>query len=322
MSDSDERTDVSEVLEDAPSNWGKWGEDDELGAVNYLTSEQVLRGVQAVEQGETFALGVPIGREEGDPIWPNRTGAEHYMASDKGHYVSGKQEPGATAGLEGADDVLHMFVQGTTQFDAPGHMWYDDELYNGFPAETTMGGLDRCSIEPAAEHGIVGRGVLLDVARHRGVDHLERGSRITIDELEDCAEEQGVDLEKRDIPLIRTGWIELFYDDPDEFYGDSFREPGLTYSERTVEWFHEMEIPAFGTDTIANEQTISDETGTALPLHGALLRDQGVLFNEINELDDLAADCAEDGQYEFLYVGAPLKLVGGTGSPVNPLAIK
>ena len=83
-----------------------------------------------------------------------------------------------------------------------------------------------------------------------------------------------------------------------------------------------MEIPAFGTDTIANEQTVSDETETVLPLHGALLRDQGVPFNEIDDLSELAEDCADDGKYDFLYVGSPLKVVGGTGSPVNPVAIE
>ncbi|MFC6837743.1 cyclase family protein [Halomarina ordinaria] len=315
--------DITEVLADAPSNWGKWGDDDETGALNYLTEAEVLRGVQAVEHGRTFTLGLPIGRREGDPVWPGRSAADHYMELDKGHFESGKFEMPAAGGLEYADDVIYMFLQGTTQFDALGHVWYDDQLYNGFDAGTTKGGMGRCSIEPMADHGVVGRGVLLDVARHRGRERLDRGERITLDDLEACADEQGVDLRPRDIPLIRTGWIELFYEEGEEaFYGDEFDEPGITYSDDLVEWFHEMEIPAFGTDTIANEQTVSDETETLLPLHGALLRDQGVAFNEINRLDELADDCAEDGKYDFLYVGSPLKIVGGTGSPVNPIAIK
>lgn len=315
--------DIAEILDDAPSNWGTWGDDDEIGALNYLTEEEVLRGVQAVEDGKTFTLGIPIAHPDGDPVWPGRSPADHYMELDKGHFESGKADLEGGGGLEYADDVIYMFLQGTTQFDALGHVWYDDQLYNGFDAETTKGGMEKCSIEPMADHGVVGRGVLLDVARHRGEDRLDRGERIGLDELLECAEAQGVDLEKRDIPLIRTGWIELYYDEGEEaFYGDEFDEPGITYSEELVEWFHEMEIPAFGTDTIANEQTVSDETETLLPLHGALLRDQGVAFNEIIKLDELAADCADDGKYDCLYVGSPLKIVHGTGSPVNPIAIK
>lgn len=331
MTDNEKATDggdasiIAGILEDAPDNWGEWGDEDEKGAVNYLDESEVLRGVGAVEHGKTFTLGVPIGRPEGDPVWPDRSDADHHMAVDKSHYMSGKESGEGGAGLEYADDLVYMHLQSTTQFDALGHVWYDDELYNGFDAETTMGGLERCSIKPIAEHGVVGRGVLLDIARHRGVDSLEGGERVTLDELKECAEEQGVELEKRDIPMIRTGWIEVFYEEgEEEFYGEGelMNEPGITYSEELVEWFHDMEIPAFGTDTIANEQTLSEETGTGLPLHGALLRDQGVTFNEINRLDELADDCADDGKYDFLYVGAPLKIVHGTGSPVNPVAIK
>lgn len=314
---------ISEILREAPDNWGRWGSDDETGAVNYLTEDEVLRGIQAVREGKTFTLGVPIGREEGDPVFPGRTGADHYMECDKGHYESGKMNMDAAAGLEYADDVIYMFLQGTTQFDAPGHVWYEDTLYNGFDAGSTKGGMEHCGIKPMAEHGVIGRGILLDVARYRGVDYLEHGDRITVDELKECANQQGINVQQHDIPMIRTGFLEIFYEEGEEaFYGDEFDEPGITYSPELVEWFHQMEFPAFGTDTIANEQTISDETETMLPLHGALLRDQGVAFNEINKLDELAADCADDNKYEFLYVGAPLKIVGATGSPVNPIAIK
>ncbi|MFB6142193.1 MAG: cyclase family protein [Halorientalis sp.] len=312
---------ISDILEGAPDNWGKWGEADELGAVNYLTSEQVLRGVDAVEDGDTFALGLPVARPEGDPVWPGRAETHHYMDRDEGHYESGKFPD--RGGVRAADDVVHMPLHGTTHVDAPGHVWYDDELYNGFDPETTMGGLDRGSIAGVGDHGILGRGVLLDVARHRGVDALDRGERITLDELQECADAQGVDLQERDVPLVRTGWLENYYDEEGEdIYDGPFREPGLTYSEAVVEWFHDMEIPAFGTDTIANEQTLSDETGTPIPLHPALLRNQGVLFVEMLKLDAFAEACAADGRWAFLFVASPLKVVRGTGSPVNPLAVR
>ncbi|MEF8869095.1 MAG: cyclase family protein, partial [Haloarculaceae archaeon] len=211
-------------------------------------------------------------------------------------------------------------LHGTTHVDALGHSWYGDELYNGFDPETTKGGLDRCSVEPIAEHGVVGRGVLLDIARHRGVDHLERGERIPLEELLECADEQGVELEKRDVLVIRTGWLERFYAGEQEPVLE-FDEPGITYSGDLADWFYEMEVPAFATDTLANEQTYP-ESGIRLPLHATFIRDQGILLNEIALLDDLAADCAEDGKYDFLYTCSPLKVVRATGSPVNPIAIK
>jgi kynurenine formamidase len=107
----------------------------------------------------------------------------------------------------------------------------------------------------------------------------------------------------------------------EQFYAD-FVEPGLTYSAELVEWFHTMEIPNLLTDTMANEVTIDPVSGAMLPLHGALMRNLGVTFTELCDLSRLAADCADDGQWDFLYVAAPLKIVNGTGAPVNPVVIK
>ena len=314
---------VREVLRDMPKNWGRWGKDDELGSINYLTNAEVLRGARAVRSGKVFTLGVPLGRKEGDPIYPGRGQPVKTMAMDKGFYYN-EGAPVFPGGLEYADDVIFMYVQGTTQYDALGHVWYDDKLYNGYDARTTIGGLKKCSIEPIAKHGVVGRGVLLDVARFKGVENLAAGQQITLDDLLKTAEKQKVKLEKHDIPVIRTGWMRLFYEKgPDAFFPNkTINEPGITDEPAMIRWFHEMEIPSLTVDTIACEQTTSSVSNVFLPLHGALLRDLGIPFNEINWLEDLADDCAKDGQYDFLFVGAPLKIVGGTGSPVNPIAIK
>ena len=312
---SDER--LADVFADAPTNWGKWGEDDEVGAVNYLAEPQVLEGARAIEHGKTFTLGVPIGRHEGDPKTPGRPETQHYMLRDRGHYEAGKLP---TDGRQGSDDVLTLALHGTTHIDALGHSWYGDEMYNGFDPETTKGGLERCSIEPIAEHGVVGRGVLLDIARHRGVDHLEYDATISLSELRACADEQGVELRPRDVLVIRTGWLERFYAG-EKAPVENFDEPGITYSDELAEWFHEMEIPTFVTDTLASERTYP-ESGIRLPLHATFIRDQGILITEITLLDELAEDCAEDGKHDFMYVCSPLKIVEGTASPVNPIAIK
>lgn len=320
---------ISDILEDAPSNWGQWGSDDELGTINGLDSGAVLRGIATVEHGEVITLGIPINGPDGDPTWPGslRSPPEKYMVTDKGHVEAGKLDREPFGYTEAANDVIHMSTHGSTHVDALAHVWYDEQLYNGFDAGTTKGGLERCGVESMGEHGIVGRGVLLDIARYRGVEALEPGARIELSELEACATEQGVDVDERDVLLVRTGVIDAFYElGPETFYeryarDGTMNEPGVTYTEEMANWFYEREIPFFGTDTFASEQTQSEETGTLLPMHPALMRDQGTAIGELFELKDLSDRCSKHEHFVFLFVAAPLKIVGGTASPINPIAI-
>ncbi|MEF8915055.1 cyclase family protein [Natronomonas sp.] len=200
----------------------------------------------------------------------------------------------------------------------------------------------------AAGTGIAGRGVLLDVGRYKGSDgpddswlpldanpleEAEPDAAITLDDLKATADAQGVRLREHDILLIRTGAIERTQDPNAEW--DPFGEPGLTYSDDLIEWVHEMDIPYIGADNLAVEQIFQtvteDDLGEgrkslhgnyALPLHGAFLRDLGVSLNEVLDLSELAAQCAEDGIYEFLFTAAPLNFEMGTGGPVNPVVLK
>jgi kynurenine formamidase len=312
---------AGQLLADDPKNWGKWGPDDEVGSLNYLTNAEVLRGVASVKQGKTFTLQVLMGHPKGDPVWPGRTGAQRMNVMDKGYYLGGKG-PIFPGNAEYADDMMIMYLQGSTQYDALGHVWCDDTLYNGYDAKTTIGGLAKASVLPLAERGIVGRGILIDMARYRGKTVLDPAETFTHEDLMAAAAKQGTKIEKHDVLVIRTGWIGSFYErDRVEFYAN-FVEPGLTYSPELVKWFHEMEIPNLVTDTIANEVTADPVSGVVLPLHNALMRNLGVTFTEIAQLDPLGADCATDGQWTFLYAAAPLKVVGGTGAPVNPIVVK
>jgi kynurenine formamidase len=313
---------LDELLRDSPKNWGRWGSDDEIGCLNYLTADEVLRGVRHVRSGKVFTLGIPMGSAGGDPVWPGRSGAVRLMTQDKSHYTAGKKQP-LPGGLEYADDYITAFLQGSTQYDALGHTWYGDEIYNGYDASTTTGGMAKCGVEKIAARGVVGRGVLIDMARHRDKAALGSGETFSHEDLEAAAERQGVTIEAHDNLIIRTGWLGVFYKEgPAAFYGDTFNEPGLEYSPELVSWFHEREIVSLSTDTIANEVTYDPATKIVLPLHAALMRNLGVLFSEILWLEDLAGDCAEDRQYSFLYAAAPINVVGGTGSPVNPVVVK
>ena len=221
-----------------------------------------------------------------------------------------------------ADDYIETFLHGCGHCDALGHVWYGGKIWNGYDARTTIGGMRKAGVLPIAEKGVVGRGILLDMARYRGKAALEKGETFTHEDLEACAASQGVKIENRDILLVRTGFLDAFYEAGREQFYKDFNEPGLTYSLELVRWFQDMEIPNLVTDTISNETTLEPSSGVVLALHCALMRNLGVVLTEIIDLNRLAEDCAADNQWTFLYVAAPLKVVQATGSPVNPVVIK
>jgi kynurenine formamidase len=311
----------TEMLRDAPKNWGRWGEDDELGALNFLTSDEVIRAAGEIKRGAVFTLGASIGGPEGEPVWPGRVEAQRYNARDRASYSCGRIEP-FPGGLEYADDMIVMWLQGTTHFDALGHAWYEDKIWNGYSADETVDHISKASVYPIAKRGIVGRAVLIDLARFKGKDALDAGEAFTLSDILAAAEHQGSPIEPHDILLIRTGWLRRFYEDRRAFYSEPFVEPGLVYAPEVATWFHEREIVAYATDTVGNELTHQPGSGVMAALHASLMRNLGVLFSEILWLEDIADDCAEDGRWTFMFVAGPLKIVGGTGAPVNPVAIK
>ncbi|RUO24038.1 metal-dependent cyclase [Aliidiomarina minuta] len=317
-------TPIEGLLADAPSNWGKWGEDDQVGALNYLDSDQVMRGIQAVQSGQTYTLQLPMTHGVG-PVFPGRVPTMHFMSQDEGLYSTDKLEalPG---GVKYSDDAVFMYLQGTTHVDALGHAWYGDKVYNNNSADSTVHGHDAVDVGVLGEKGVVGHGVLLDVGRYAGneVNRLAPGSCIHLDDLLNTAEAQDVSLQKRDILLIRTGSMGRYYSDQPDAEWDAMTEPGLCYSEELVQWIYDMEIPFIAADNLAVELVPQEIDGQdyVIPLHGVLMRDLGVVLSELYWLDDLADSSAADGQYNFLFTAAPLKMKRGSGSPVNPIAIK
>jgi kynurenine formamidase len=165
---------------------------------------------------------------------------------------------------------------------------------------------------------VVGRGVLLDIARHRGVDHLERNDHITPAELDDVVAKQKVQLRKGDIILIRTGWWLEFLAKRD---GDAWAigSPGVTW--RCAEWFHQHDTAAVAADTVGVE-VMQPQEGIWSLFHMLALRDMGLLLGEIWDLEGLGADCARDKVYEFLLLATALPITGAVGTPINPVAIK
>ncbi|WP_267640035.1 cyclase family protein [Haloarchaeobius amylolyticus] len=353
--------DLSALLDGLPTNWGRWGEDDERGALNFLGSAEAFDGMQAAVSGgrkriERFTLQLSVtGEAAQDPLFVGRFPARKDNTLDaRFDGVEGSPIP-LPGGLKYADDAFatRLFLQGTTHMDALGHAWYGEHLYNGYPQAstatpttyddpvtglrdadfdgdletydtTTTYGLGQADVTAAAGAGVAGRGVLLDVGRQFGDEdgRLAPDFGIGLDELRATAEAQGVEVQEHDIVLVRTGSVERARD-PDAEY-DPLTEPGLVYSEELVRWFHELETPVVGADNVAIEraaQVVDGELYFA-PLHGALLRNLGITLLEILDLSALGAACAADGIYEFLFTGAPLNVPGGSGAPVNPVVLK
>ena len=148
-------------------------------------------------------------------------------------------------------------------------MWYGDKLWNGYCADCTNGGMTKAGIEPISARGIVGRCVLLDLARFRGREALRRAETFDHNDLLACSRMQGVEIAPRTILVLRTGWLGALLDGR-EAVGPDYWEPGLTFSRDLVAWFDAMQIPCLVTDTLANETTYEPRTGVMLPLHGAL----------------------------------------------------
>ena len=314
---ADQHSEVARLLADAPKRWGRWGPEDEVGALNYLDAEQVRRGLAAARHGRAFALGMPICDPEGDAVFLGRWPARHFVVADAAGFEAGRWQP-LTGGMKFADDYVTGFAQAGTHCDALGHMWFGDELYNGYPAHSTNGGMSRAGISPIARRGIVGAGVLLDMARHRGKTSLDAGESFDHGDLLDCARAQGTEIEPRTILMIRTGWLDTL--SPGQIVPGLW-EPGLKYSRDLALWFDEMQIPCLVTDTLANETTFHTDQHLMLVLHAALMRNLGVVFVEMARLAGLAAVCAETGRYQGLFTAAPADIVLGTGGGTNPVFI-
>lgn len=295
------------------SNWGRWGADDERGTTNLITPKRIVEAARLIRQGKVFDLGIPFG-PDGPQSGAGGRINPILLISETGQ--DQEQFPGA---FHYADDYVFMPLQAASQWDAIAHVHYDGKLYNGFPAESVSPhGAKHCSIEKQG-NGITGRGVLLDVARHRNVPWMQIGEAIQPDELDRVAEAQGVEIKSGDILLIRTGWWKKFAEERDrEAWMQG--EPGIGIA--CCEWLAKHEIAAVCCDNIAVEVLPGEIEGEVLPVHMVLLRDMGMTLGEILDFEALAEDCASDGVYEFFFCGPPIKFQRALGSPINPLAIK
>jgi kynurenine formamidase len=289
------------------SNWGRWGDDDELGTLNLITHDVVKRAADCVRTGKTFALGLPLsadGPQTG--AVPGRTNPEHRMS-----FVN---FPYGESGVAASDDSVSMGLQAGTHWDALTHISFDGHIYNGYEASViTESGAAKCGIEKVRK--LVSRGVLIDVARDKGIDRLEPGYTITPDDLDSASK---TDVLPGDVVLIRTGQMQLLDAGDKEAYGMPSPGPGMACAR----WFNAHDVAAVATDTYAFEVLPGEIKGLFLPVHVLDLVQMGMLQGQNFVLEELARDCAEDSVYEFLLEATPEPFVGAVGAPVQPVAIK
>ncbi|HVA06549.1 MAG TPA: cyclase family protein [Acidimicrobiales bacterium] len=315
-----ERLRAEDVIEIARRhrNWGRWGEQDQIGTVNFIDAEAVLRAASLVRQGKVISCALPYD-DNGPQVGTfGRVNPIHLMLQDGGDAASGAQDN--LDGIRYADDAVYMPLQCGTQWDALSHIFYDGTMYNGFPQELVNSrGTSVCGVENYADK-IVTRGVFLDIPRYRGVDWLEPGEGIGADDLERCAERYGVGPVRGDIILVRTGAVAMARSNGTWGTYSGGDAPGLNLT--AAEWLCEREVAGVATDTWGMEVRPNETDEIFQPLHVVLLVNAGMLVGEIFDFEKLSTDCAEDGVYEFMFVAPPLPFTGAVGSPLNPLAIK
>jgi kynurenine formamidase len=300
-------------------NWGRWGADDQIGTLNFVTPEDILRAAGLVRRGRVFALGIPLDRRGPQSgLWGGRWNPIHTMLATGTDAVAGRQD--RVPGVRYADDAINMPVQAATHWDALGHIFLDETMYNGHDARLAdCNGLGKLGIEHT-RNKMVGRGVLLDVARYRGVDALADGFGISNAELDATAQAQGVEIRRGDFVIIRTGQMErcLAAGDWGTYAGGD--APGVKFEN--CYWCHEKEIAAICSDTWGVEVRPNETSEVGQPWHWVVIPAMGLTMGEMFFLKDLADDCAADRVFEFFFCGPPLVITGGTGSPINPQAIK
>ena len=286
------------------SNWGRWGKEDQRGALNFITAEKRAAAARLAKAGEIVSLALPLSTQT---TAENPQPVQHMML-----HVG----PHAVAALDYFGIAPHGMA--FTHLDALCHVFRDGKMYNGFSnREVGRFGAKKCAIDVTRD-GIVSRGVLLDIAKTQKVEWLEPGDPIYPEDL-NAAERMGaVRVDEGDILLIRTGRHQRR---KAKGAWDPWREglPGLDASCLT--WLHERRIAVLGCDAVSDLIPNGYGGELSMPIHVGTLVMMGIHLIDNADLEALSAACAQHNRYEFLFAMAPLILERGTASPVNPLAI-
>jgi kynurenine formamidase len=303
-------------------NWGRWGAEDVLGTLNFIDEAKRVEAAALVRGGEVVSLAQAFDTDGPQKGWRRRTNPVHTMTDTGTDAERGNQ--GFPHGIGGADDVIAMPLQCSTQWDGLGHIFDHGNAWNGRRAGdvVTSDGDLVTGIQHAASV-IVSRGVLLDVGRQLSPEtgELADGYAITVADLEATIAAQGESsrVGRGDIVLVRTGQYARTRRDG---WGDYAGGPAPGLSLTTAGWLHRTQIAAIATDTWGFEVRPNEFDAPAFqPLHQVVIPNMGLTIGEMWNLDALADACARRGTYDFLLSAAPLPITGAVGSPINPVAI-
>ena len=285
-------------------NWGRWGKDDEVGAINLITAEKRISAAQLVRSGRSLSLSRYFPKTPGPG---NINPAQHWMRS------SAREGGGAAVDYYG---IAYHGVA-STHVDALCHVWNTDGMWNGRDPshEITFDGARFGSVDRWSD-GNITRGVLLDIPRHRGEPYVSQARPVHGWELEEVADSQGVTLDSGDAVVVYSGreaWQDAHRDSP---YGTSGPErPGLHAS--CLPFLRDRDVSMLVWDMMD-----CSPSGYEIPftVHGAIFV-YGVALLDNALLQPLSEACKAEGRYEFMLIVTPLKVEGGTGSPVNPVAL-
>jgi kynurenine formamidase len=297
-------------------NWGRWGSADVLGTLNFIDAAKRRSASAAVRQGESISLSLEFGVDGPQTGNSGRSNPVHAMT------MTNQSTRGFPHGVGGADDVLMMPMQCATHWDGLGHIFDHDKAWNGREADevVTVTGDGVTGIEKVT-HAFVTRGVLLDVGRAIGGGELADGFAITTEHLQTTISEQGETavVGRGDVVLLRTGQLSRCRREGWGQYagGDA---PGVSFG--TLDWLHHTEVAAIATDTWGAEVRPNEFPDALQPWHQVAIPHIGLYVGEMFDLDVLAEKCAADGAYDCLLVAAPLRVKGGVGAPVNPIAVR
>lgn len=291
---------------DKVNNWGRWGADDQIGTINFITPEKTARAAALVKTGRTVSCARPIVTDSAPDV---RMPPVHFMIG------AGDTIPDVGSG--GTSDFIGVAFHGTTvtHVDASCHAFWNGKMYNGRPASavTARDFATAGSIE-LLHDGIVSRGVLLDIARLKGVDWMEPGEGVTPEDVEAAEKQAGVTVGEGDILLLRTGnYKRRLTLGPT---GDGGAGPQASL----LPWLHERGVAMLSSDT-PNDPFPRDYPNVGLPLHHIGIVSMGLWLLDNANLEELSAACVDENRWEFMLSVGPLRVHNGTGSPVNPIAI-
>jgi kynurenine formamidase len=322
----DENHRVVGAVPPEPNNWGRWGLEDERGTTNLITPEVITAAAGLIRSGRALSLAIAINADA--PVHFTRPKALRLQTISGSDYITGQPINAVyNEGLQWTDDVLFMALQGSTQWDGLAHLVRDDVMYNGFwsGAVTASGGAARNGIQHQRET-LSGRGVLLDVCRHRGGEPLKGGDVITGAELDAVAASQGVEIRSGDMVLVRTGYLGAWYqlDAVEDYVAKTVdwwnSEPGLSID--VLDWLHVHDAAAVAVDNWGVEPVpFESDSGRPFPFHQGAIPGLGLTLGEFWWLDDLGRACEEEQRWEFFLAAQPLNVTNASGTPLNPIAI-